>query len=205
MFAAMPSLHSLFLFLAVIGGAVALLQAAGSLVGIGAHDVGDVGHEHALDHIPAPGGGDAASTLDAFNFRSIRAISAGVSFTGIGGLLALRQFGGALALALALLLGTIIYLFVAFVMRSFARLEKDNTVHPLRAVGLEGTVSIPIPPHGGGPGKVTLVVAGRLVEWPAVQPPADSAGATIPSGTPVQVVDADDDTTLTVVQHSLDA
>jgi hypothetical protein len=149
---------------------------------------GDVPLDHAVD-----------SPLSAFNFRSLRAIATGVCFTGIGGLLALRTFDGLTATGLALLLGVAIYLLVAFVMRGFTRLEADGSVHPLRAVGLQATVSLSIPARGQGPGKVTLVVGGRRVEWPAVQSESALAGAGIASGTTVQVIDAADDTTLTVV------
>lgn len=193
---AMPSLHSLFLFLAVVGGAVVLLQGLAPFLGMGGH--GADGHDVGALHHDGPNG-DAASPLGAFNFRSIRAIAAGVAFTGLGGLLAMRRFDGPLALALALLLGGAIYLFVAFVMRAFTRLEADHSVHPLRAVGLQAVVSLPIPARDVGPGKVTLVVAGRQVEWPAVQSESALPGDTIAAGTPVQVVDAADDTTLTVV------
>jgi hypothetical protein len=196
----MPSLYSLFLFLAVVGGAVGALQALGGLIGMG-EDHSPEGHGVDVLH---HGGhdGDASSLLGVFNFRSVRAIAAGVGFTGLGGLLALRQFNGPVALIFALLLGIVIYLFVAFVIRGFSRLEADHSVHPLRAVGLEAMVSLPIPARGAGPGKVTLVVAGRRVEWPAVQPEGAMPDATIPSGTAVHVVDAADDTTLTVVPLS---
>lgn len=194
----MPSLHSLFLFLAVVGGAVVLLQGLAPLLGLGhdadGHDVGSVHHE--IPH------GAVGSPLGAFNFRSVRAIAAGIGFTGLGGLLAQRQFDGIIALTLASLLGGAIYLFVAFVMRGFTRLEADHSVHPLRAVGQQAIVSLPIPSRDAGPGKVTLVVAGRHVEWPAVQTESALPGATIAAGTPVQVVDAADDTTLTVVPLS---
>ena len=194
----MPSLHSVFLFLAVVGGAVVLLQGLAPLFGMGGHgaDGHDVG---ALHHEAAPGAG---SPLGAFNFRSVRAIAAGVAFTGLGGLIALRQFPDLIALALALLLGGAIYLFVAFVMRGFTRLEADHSVHPLRAVGQQAVVSLPIPSRDIGPGKVRLVVGGRQVEWPAVQSESALPGAIIVAGTAVQVVDAADDTTLTVVPLS---
>jgi hypothetical protein len=188
----MPSLGSLFLFLAVVGGALVVFQALGSVIGLG-HDGGDGDASHFGEHEHPD------SLLSAFNFRSIRAVATGVCFTGIGGLLALRSVGGLTATSLALLLGLALYLFVAFVMRGFTRLEADKSVHPLRAVGLQAMVSLPIPARGGGPGKVTLVVGGRHVEWPAVQSESAVPGATISSGTPVQVVDAADDTTLTVV------
>ena len=195
----MPSLQSVFLFLAVVGGAVVLLQGLAPLFGMGGHgaDGHDVG---ALHHDTANGA--TASPLGAFNFRSVRAIAAGVAFTGIGGLLALRQFDAVTSLALALLLGGAIYLFVAFVMRAFTRLEADHSVHPLSAVGLQAVVSLPIPSRNVGPGKVRLVVAGRHVEWPAIQAESALPGDIIGAGTPVQVVDAADDTTLTVVPLS---
>jgi len=187
----MPTLGSVFLFLAVAGGLLVLFQALGGIIGLG-HDTGaDASHFGEHEHPDSP--------LAAFNFRSVRAIATGVCFTGIGGLLALRSLGGPAAIGLALLLGLVLYLFVAFVMRGFTRLEADKSVHPLRAVGLQATVSLPIPARGGGPGKVRLVVGGRQVEWPAVQSESAVPGATIASGTPVQVVDAADDTTLTVV------
>jgi hypothetical protein len=193
----MPSLSSLFVFLAVVGGAGVVLQALGSLVGIGGDEGPDAHGPDEMHH--EPGTSDPGSLLSVFNFRSVRAIATGIGFTGLGGMLALRQFSGPAALALALLLGTTLYLFVAYVMRGFARLEADNTVHPLRAVGLDATVSLPIPALGSGPGKVTLVVGGRRVEWPAVQSESAAPGSVISSGTLVQIVDAADDTTLTVV------
>ena len=193
----MPSLASLFLFLAVVGGGIGVLQALGALIGMG-EDHSPEGHGvDAVHHLPGAHG--ATSPLDVFNFRSVRAIAAGIGFAGLGGMLALREFGDAVAVALALLLGLAVYLFVAFVMRGFARLEADHSIHPLRAIGLEATVSLPIPVRGAGPGKVTLVVAGRRVEWPAIQSDGELAAAAIPAGAPVHVIDAADDTTLTVV------
>ena len=193
----MPSLASVFLFLAVLGGGIGVLQALGAMIGMG-EDHAPEGHGvDAVHHLP--GAHEPSSALDVFNFRSVRAIAAGVGFAGLGGLLALRQFGAATAIGLALLLGLAVYLFVAFVMRGFARLEADHSIHPLRAVGLEGMVSLPIPVRGAGPGKVTLVVAGRRVEWPAVQSDGAPDAGAIPAGTSVHVIDAADDTTLTVV------
>ena len=194
----MPSLTSVFLFLLVVGGTGVLLQAIGAMIGVGDdHDSPSSHHLHEVHH---PLGGDHAdSFLSVFNFRSVRAIATGVCFTGLGGLLALRSFNGLTSTVLALLLGVTLYLFVAFVMRGMMRLDADHTVHPLRAVGLEAMVSLPIPASGHGPGKVVLTVAGRRVEWPAIQADGAPPDATISSGTAVQIVDAADDTTLTVV------
>ena len=197
----MPSLSSVFLFLTVIGGLAVLFQAVGAMIGFGADSGSGEGADHDdVNHVLSAAHADSA--LSVFNFRSVRAIATGICFTGLGGLLALRTFGGVTATALALLLGLTLYLFVAFVMRGFARLDADHSVHPLRAVGLQATVSLPIPPRSIGPGKVVLVVAGRRVEWPAIQDESALPDAVIAAGTPVHVVDAADDTTLTVVSLS---
>jgi membrane protein implicated in regulation of membrane protease activity len=188
---------SFFVFLTVVGGAIAVLQTLGALFGVVGHDGPDLHGEHALGGHTAEA--EHGSTLDAFHFRSTRAIAAGVAFTGLGGLLALRQFSEPLALALALVLGAAIYVFVAFVMRGFTRFEADGSVNPDQAIGLTAVVSLPIPGGRTNPGKVRLVVAGRHVEWPAVQAEPAPADSLLPSGTRVQVVDVMDETTLTVV------
>ncbi|MES2176220.1 MAG: hypothetical protein V4550_00035 [Gemmatimonadota bacterium] len=189
-------MHALFLFLAVVGGSIGVLQALGALVGIVGHDAPDQVAEHQLDggH-PAVGAG---TTLDVFHFRSVRAIAAGVAFMGLGGLLALRQFSGPIALALALLLGVAIYLFVAFVMRGFTRLEADGSIRAAHAIGCSATVTLPV----GGEhrtGKVALVLGGRHVEYPAILSESAPADTRLVSGTRVQIVDASDDMTLSVV------
>ncbi|HKH93702.1 MAG TPA: hypothetical protein VKA54_18000 [Gemmatimonadaceae bacterium] len=194
----MPSLSSVFLFLTVIGGLAVLFQAVGAMIGLGS-DTDSAEHANPDDAHHVLSAAHADSALSVFNFRSVRAIATGICFTGLGGLLALRTFDGLTATALGLLLGVSLYLFVAFVMRGFARLDADHSVHPLRAVGLQATVSLPIPPRSVGPGKVVLIVAGRRVEWPAIQDESALPDVVIAAGTPVHVVDASDDTTLTVV------
>ena len=58
----MPSLGSVFLFLAVAGGLLVLFQALGGIIGLG-HDTGaDASHFGEHEHPDSP--------LAAFNFRS---------------------------------------------------------------------------------------------------------------------------------------
>ena len=186
-----------FVFLTVVGGTIALLQTLGAIVGVVGHDAPEVHGEHALNGHPSSAG--HGSALDAFHFRSPRAIAAGIAFTGLGGLLALRQYTAPVALGLALVLGAAIYAFVAFVMRTFTRFEADGSVNPQHAIGLPAVVSLPIRGAGANPGKVRLVVGGRHVEWPAVQAGSAPTDSLLPAGTRVQVVDVMDETTLTVV------
>ena len=190
-------MSSFFVFLAVVGGTIGVLQVIGSVLGLGGQDAPDPHGEHGIDG-NHPGAAHATA-LDAFHFRSPRAIAAGVGFTGLGGLLALRQFSDLVALTLALLLGLGIYLFVAFVMRGFSRMEADGSVNLDHAIGLDAIVSLPVSSARATPGKVRLVVGGRQVEWPAVQTEGAPADSLLPAGTRVQIVDVMDGTVLTVV------
>ncbi len=188
---------SFFVFLAVVGGTIGVLQVIGSVFGLGGHDAPDPHGDHTLDvHHP---GATHSTALDAFHFRSPRAIAAGIGFAGLGGLLAQRQFNSVVALALALLLGVAIYGFVAFVMRSFTRMEADGSVNLEHAIGLDAVVSLPIAGGRATPGKVRLVVGGRQVEWPAVQSDGAPVESLLVAGTRVQVVDVLDGSMLTVV------
>lgn len=190
-------MSAFFLFLAVVGGTIAVLQVVGSVLGMGGQDEPNLHGEHGIDGNHP--GAVHSTALDAFHFRSPRAIAAGIGFAGLGGLLALRQFGSAVSLTLALLLGVSIYFFVAFVMRGFTRMEADGSVNLEHAVGLDAVVSLPISGVRTAPGKVRLIVGGRQVEWPAVQSEAAPADSMIPAGARVQIIDVLDGSVLTVV------
>lgn len=162
----LPSVYTLFLACALLGGAVVLIQLV----------LGVLGADHDLP------GGDLH--LDGLDLLSVRALSAGLTFFGVGGLLAL-QLGAflPLALAVAAVAGTGATVGVALLLRALLRLESDGTVRIEGAVGEAGTVYLGIPGEGGGMGKVTLTLQGRTVECQAV------AREPLPTGTPVVVVD----------------
>lgn len=128
---------------------------------------------------------------DGLQIRSLRAIAIGLAACGFAGLIALRlglwvwiAAPVALAFGLAGLLGT------AWLMGRMAHLEEDASVRVADALGEQGTVYIPVTPDQ--PGKIQLVVRGRIVEYRAVSRDA------LPTGTPVLVTGLRDAETLEV-------
>ena len=159
---------TLFLACAILGGGVLVLQLVLGLAG--------VAHDHDL------GGHDVA---DGFNLLSVRTLAAGAAFFGIAGRGALAAgVGAAAALPLALLAGGAAAFGVAALMRGLRNLESDGAVRIDGAIGLPARVHVRVPGERGGAGKVLLTLQNRLVELQAV-----TARTTLPTGTPVIVVD----------------
>ena len=170
---------TLFLTCAIVGGVVLLAQLVLGAFGAEHHD--DVSHD---------------TPSDGLNLLSVRALSAGVAFFGVGGLGA-RTLGlpTLLGIIIAALLGAGATLGVALAMRSMLRLERDASVDINRAIGASGTVYVPVPASSQGVGKVTLTLQGRTVEYQAVT----SEGQLLPTGMPVLIVDVRGDDTVEVV------
>ena len=175
-------MNILFLVSATVGGVVLL---AGLLLGV----VGAEHHDAPDHHVPS----------DGLQLFSVRALSAGVAFFGVGGLGALALgWPSYVAAIMATLLGLGAMVGVAATMRAMLMMERDASVRIERALGASGTVYVPVPPALGGAGKVTLTLQGRTVEYQAVTP--DGNG--LPTGTPVLVVDVRDHDTVEVVPLS---
>ena len=102
------------------------------------------------------------------------------------------------ALPLALVAGLAGMLAVALALRTFGRLEQDQTLSIDRAVGVTGVVYLSIPGERTGAGKVHLTVQQRLVELQAVTPQA-----ALPTGAPVLVIDVAGPDTVVVVPNPL--
>lgn len=174
-----------FLTCAVVGGVLLLTQLVLGALGADHHDVG---------HHDTPS--------DGLQLFSVRALSAGVAFFGIGGLGAgALGLPSAMASVAAVLLGGVAMASVALVMRTMLKFERDASVRIEQAVGVAGTVYVPVPGAHAGVGKVQLTLNGRTVEYQAVTP----EGHELPTGTPVVVVDVrNDDTVEVVLLPSLD-
>ena len=150
-------MSSFFLVLAVAGGTLMVLQFILGVFGIEHHDV---------DQLHA---GHGEHPSEGLNLFSVRSLTAGVAFLGLTGWGMLRAgYSLWLALPAALLAGMLASLLVAYVMRSMLRLESDGSIVLENAVGLSGTVYIPIPAAGAGVGKVQLALQERTVELEAV-------------------------------------
>lgn len=173
-----------FVTCAALGGAVLLVQLLLGLLGIG---------DHGTEHHDAHAGKEGMS--EGLNLLSVRALSAGVAFFGVGGLAGLSTgFGLFAAFPLALIAGSVAAIAVAAVMRAMLRLEDDGTVLIHGAVGISGIVYLTVPGERGGVGKIHVTLQNRLVELQAV-----TSQRTLPTGSRVLVVDVVGPDTVDVV------
>jgi len=180
-----PTVDTLFLVCALLGGALLILQVLLGVLGFDGHHAGDFHGE--------------AAAAEGLELVSIRALSAGLVFFGLTGLtLAARGWIFWLVLPVALGVGFAAVVGVAVAMRALLRLESDGTVSIESAIGEAGTVYLGIPGERAGRGKVTLLLQGRTVEYQAV------SRVPLPTGAAVVVVDvvAPDVVEVAPVPHS---
>jgi hypothetical protein len=157
---------------------VLVVQLLLGLIGVidaGGHgDVGG-GHEHGAVH----------GASEGLNLLSVRALSAGVAFFGLGGLVGMATPLRLLAAIPLAIVGGIAALYgTAVAMRWMLGFEDDGTVSIDGAVGATGTVYLAIPGERRGAGKVTLTLQNRIVELQAV-----TSDAPLPTGAAIMVVD----------------
>ena len=167
-----------FVVCAVLGGGVLVVQLLLGLLGVidagGDAHVGDA-HDHAGAHTASEG----------LDLLSVRALSAGVAFFGLGGLTGLATpLGLWAAIPLALIAGIAAMFGTAVAMRWMLGFEDDGTVSIHGAIGATGTVYLTIPGERKGSGKVTLTLQNRIVEYQAI-----TSDAPLPTGAPIMVVD----------------
>ena len=179
-------MQTFFLTCAILGGSILIVQLVLGMFGV-VHD-GLEGHDgvHVDQHEGAGAG---------LNLLSVRALSAGLGFFGIGGLAGLSTGLGLLAalpfgigLGLAAMVGT------ALITRWMLTLEDDGSVSIHGAVGSTGTVYLSIPGGRTGAGKVLLTLQNRTVEYQAITPQE-----ALPTGAAVLVVDVVGPDTVEVV------
>jgi hypothetical protein len=194
-------MSALFVFCAVVGGTILICQLVMTLVGF-SHDMhletdgDDLGE--AVHDVASPDGHDAHGHHGStwlFSVISIRTVVAATTFFGLGGLLAQSlQYGRAPQLVTGLVMGGIAMVGVHKLLQLFYRLNEDGTIKIQRAVGLSGTVYVPIPANRTGAGKIHLNLQNRLVEYAAVT----ANGEKLATGSKVRVVDVVGSDTLEV-------
>ncbi len=172
-----------FLTCAALGGGILIVQLLLGMLGV----------IDGMDHDDAGHGAHEAS--EGLNLLSVRALSAGLGFFGVGGLLGLTTGLGLLAaIPFGLVLGIAATVGTAMITRWMLTLEDDGSVAIDGAVGLSGTVYLAIPGERSGTGKVLLNLQNRTVEYQAVT----SAGP-LPTGASILVVDVVGPDTVDVV------
>ena len=182
-------MQTFFLACTTLGGVILAAQTILGLLGFGA-DAPE------LDLDAEVGGSSVADGLDLL---SVRALSAGTAFYGVGGLAALGAGWPALVAASAALVpGVLALVGTAWLSRLMLRLESDGSLRIENAVGAAGTVYLTIPGAGAGQGRVQFPLQGRTVDLRAVT----RENQPIPTGTPVIVVEVIDGDTVEVIPTS---
>lgn len=169
------TLHDFFLYSAIAGGALFVVQLALSAVGAGDADI-DIGGHH----------GDVtghSSADTAFKLLSLQGLTAFFAMFGLVGLALYEEsrVGPTFSVLGAMIGGSLTTWLISKIFRAAKKLEGSGTIDLQNALGLTGTVYLGIGPQK--PGKVTLTMAGRLLTLDAV-----SAGQTLETGTEVRVV-----------------
>jgi membrane protein implicated in regulation of membrane protease activity len=182
-------MSTVFLYCAVIGGTILVLQFVLLLFGAGGdHDAG--GHGGDAVH-----GGDVGHDQAAFlKLFSLQTVSTFLTFFGLVGLGTQRLGWSTLSVAVTAIAAGVAALFVVMrLMRGLSRLHSQGNVDLKNAVGHTGSVYLRIPAAGSGHGRVLMQVQGRTVECRAI-----SRADAIPTGATIRVVAATDDDTLVV-------
>jgi hypothetical protein len=182
------TLHDFFLYSAVAGGALFVVQLVLSAMGAGDADL-DLGAGHHGDL----SGHSSADT--AFKLLSLQGLTA---FFGMFGLVGLALYheskaGPTASVLGGLLGGALTTWLISRIFRAAKGLEGSGTIKLESAIGLTGTVYLGIAPNK--PGKVTLTMAGRLLTLDAT-----CAEQTLDTGTEVRVVRVLGDGTVSVVR-----
>jgi hypothetical protein len=177
--------QTFYLVCAIFGGGILVAQL---LLGVAGFD----GIGHSDGHSSFDGHGHLS---EGMHLRSARAIAAGVTFFGLGGLLGVQLgLGAMLSIPVGVLVGAVAQIGTAKVLKNLSRFDQDRTLVLDRAVGQSGKVYLTVPAEGRGLGKVHVSVQERLIEVPAI-----TRHEAIPTGAPVLVVDVDEDRPGTLV------
>jgi hypothetical protein len=193
-------MSTIFLLCVLIGGTFLICQFVMTLIGLG-HEGFDLDAAHVpSDSVPGHVGDALHAEVDhdasgpdhqhgsswLFGIISFRTLVAATTVFGLTGM-TVRSSGVSLPLQLLIAItaaGAAMFA-VHWLMRSLYQLGQSGTLRVTNAIGKIGTVSIPIPGHSSGPGKVRLTVQGRLEELPAVT----SADESLATGSRVIVID----------------
>lgn len=169
----------IFYAIAFISSFFLLLQIALLAFGIGA-DV-DIGDE------------DPSSGF--LSIRTLTAFSFAFGWTGV--LMKQADRSTALSVGVAIAAGLAVFLAVGFLWRSFAKLGESGSVDYQSAVGAHGTVYLTVAANRSKPGKVEVMVQGRMRVINALTESDES----LPAQTAITVVGVVDPSTVLVAPH----
>lgn len=183
------TLHDFFVYSAVAGAVLFVVQLVLSALGAGDADL-DVGGGHHHGDLSGHGSADTA-----FKLLSLQGLTAFFGMFGLVGLALLHESKASATISVlgGLFAGALTTWLISRVFRAAKRLEGSGTIKLENAVGLTGTVYLGIAPNK--PGKVTLTMGGRLLTLDAT-----SAEQTLETGAEVRVVRVMGDGTISVTR-----
>ena len=166
-------MFTVFLFAAVLGGIVFIVQFLLALVGMGGDefDIADDFPDQVDISDDLFGAGEAIDqgSTSLFGVISFRTVVAAVMFFGLIGIASLEAgLTTFLAWIVALGGGFLAMFAVHWLMKQLYELRQNGSIRIQRSVGRSGTVYIPIPPQRSGTGKIQLRMQGRIMEYAAV-------------------------------------
>ncbi|MCI0457861.1 MAG: hypothetical protein L0Z62_12915 [Gemmataceae bacterium] len=178
------NMENVYLVCALVGGTLLVAQFLLGLVGFGDHHDVTGDHDVGMDHDAGHAVGHEHAGAWFLGVLTLRTVAAALTFFGLVGW-ALREPMGdeLLTAAVATAAGLGALLAVAWLMKLLQKLQAEGTVRIERAVGRPGTVYLKIPARKAGPGKVTLMLQNRTVEYQAI-----TAEEELPTGAQVVVV-----------------
>ena len=167
------TMETVYMFSAVIGGAVLLLQMIMLVFGADADAGMDADAEIELD-----------ADDGALGLLSIRTIASFLAFFGLTGWYGVTaNWSPAFAGFAAFAAGTSMMFLVAWLMSQLRKLYSQGNLDPNNAVGKFATVYLKIPAERAGFGKITVSIQGRSVQFSA-----QTTGPELPTGSQVRVV-----------------
>ncbi len=167
-----------FYLIGIISGVFLLAQLVLMTVGVG------------LDFDFDIEGSDA--DMGFLSLRSLTAFFFAFGWTGV--LMKQGDQGTALSVIVSVVVGLAVFFLVALIWRKFATMNESGSIDYRNAVGVNGTVYLPVRANRAGPGKVEVLVQGRLRVIDAYT----AAGEDLPAKTRVTVTEVVDPSTILV-------
>ncbi len=140
----------IYLFIAIVGSTILVVQFVLSMVGLDAADTPDA--DFAVD-------AHDLSDIHGLNFFSLKAIVAFVTFFGWGG-----YFWGHLGwsgLGIAFICGVIMMILTALVISLLLKMQQSGNITSAELVGMRGTVYLTVPEGRRPGGLVTVALPDR--------------------------------------------
>ncbi|MCY3785244.1 MAG: hypothetical protein OXG47_00755 [bacterium] len=167
-----------FYLIGIVSGAFLMLQFLLMAIGVG------------MDFDLDLEGGD--SDVGFLSLRSLTAFFFAFGWTGV--LMKEGENSTTLSVVVSLIVGLAVFFLVALLWRRFARMTESGSIDYHSAIGVNGTVYIPVAADRSKPGKVEVMVQGRMRVIDAYT----TAPTELPAKTRVKVTDVVDPTTVLV-------